>query len=157
MENIERVVWLLKNYHEIKRHLERMNFEIERFQGLSNEEVIETLNFAVPAGERVQTTNISDKPGRISLMYKDYADKLNSDVIELAWEYHTQKSEMDLLDYCITLLEPKLSEVITDMFINKRTWVAICVKHHISERTLGRYRKSGIAQIAQEFRDKTSR
>jgi len=48
-------------------------------------------------------------------------------------------------------LEPRLSGVITDMFINKMTWDEMCDKYHISQRTLGRYRKSGITQIAELF------
>lgn len=151
MEIRERVKWLLKNYHAIKRHLNRLNFEIKRFQGLSYEQVIEALNFATPEGERVQTSNISDKPGRLSLMYRDYADKLNSDVVDLAWEYHTKKSEMEVLEYCITLIEPKLSQVITDMFINKMAWREMGRKYNISETTLTRYRKRGIAEIAKVF------
>lgn len=147
----ERVEWLLKNYHEIKRHQERLNFEIERFSGLSYEQVIESLNFATPEGERVQTSSISDKAGRIAFMYREHADRLNADVMALAWEYHTQKSEMDVLNYCIVLLEPRLSEVITDMFINKMTWEELCEKYHISRKTLARYRKNGIEQIAENF------
>lgn len=151
METIKRVEWLLKNYHAIKRHLDRMNFEIERFTGISHEHAIEAMNFATPEGERVQTSNISDKPGRISQTYHEYADKLNSDGVALAWEYHNQKSEIEVLDYCITLLEPKLSEIITDMFINKMSWREMGRKHNVSETTLTRYRKKGIKEIAEVF------
>jgi hypothetical protein len=147
----QRVEWLLKNYHEIKRHLDRLNYEIKRFTGLSYEQVIETMNYAAPEGERVQTSNISDKSGRLALSYRDYADQLNSDVMELAKEYHAQKDEMDVLDYCIQLLEPSLSEIITDMYINRMTWSRLCSKYHISEKTLARYRKNGIAQITKTF------
>jgi len=151
----QRVEWLLKNYHEIKRHLDRLNYEIKRFTGLSYEQVIETMNYAAPEGERVQTSNISDKSGRLALSYRDYADQLNSDVMGLAKEYHAQKDEMDVLDYCIQLLEPSLSEIITDMYINKITWDEICEKNHISRKTLARYRKTGISQIADKFLVKT--
>ena len=147
----QRVEWLLKNYHEIKRHLDRLNYEIKRFTGLSYEQVIETMNYAAPEGERVQTSNISDKSGRLALSYRDYADQLNSDVMGLAKEYHAQKDEMDILDYCIQLLEPSLSEIITDMYIERMTWDEMCNKYHISQRTLGRYRKVSIAQIAKSF------
>lgn len=144
-----KVEHLLKNYHEIKRSLDRLNFEIETFRGLGYAEVITALTFTNPDGERVTTSGVSDKTSRIALAYKESTDKLNCEEVKaLVVRYNEQKREMDVLEYCITLLEPKLSEVITDMFINKMTWDGMCAKYHISQSTLARYRKSGVAQIA---------
>ncbi|SPF40771.1 conserved hypothetical protein [Candidatus Desulfosporosinus infrequens] len=147
MDTKERVEWLLKNYHGIKRSLDRLNFEIERFTGLSYDKVIDMLNFTTPEGERVTSNRVSDKSGRIALGYREHTEKLNNDVMGWAWQYHTQKSELDVLEYCITLLEPKLSEVITDMFINKMTWTQLCDKYHVSVAMIGKYRKKGITEI----------
>ena len=143
---------LLKTYHDIKRSLDRLNFEIDSFHGLGYTEAITALTFINPDGERVQSSGVSDKTSRIALAYRESTDKLNcDDVLALILKYDTQKREMDVLEYCITLLEPSLSEIITDMFINKMTWDEMCHKYHISQRTLGRYRKSGITQIAELF------
>ena len=155
MKTKERVDWLLKNYHGIKRHLDRLNFEIERFSGVSYDQVIETLNFTTPEGERVQNNSISDKSGRIALMYQQHTDRLNADVMSLAWEYHTQKSELEVLEYCISLLESRLSEVITDMFINRMTWNEMSSKYHVSQTMLAKYRRKGIDEIIKMFEVKT--
>lgn len=151
MDAKEHVEYLLKHYHEIKRSLDRLQFEIERFSGLSYDKVIEALNFTTPEGERVQSNSISDKCGRIALMYQEHADKLNGDVMALAWQYHTGKSELDVLEYCITLLEPRLSEVVTDMFINKMSWDEMCIKYYVSRNMLSKYRKTGIDRIDKMF------
>lgn len=151
MDTKEHVEYLLKNYHEIKRNLDRLNFEIERFSGLSYDKVIESLNFTTPEGERVQSSSVSDKSSRIALSYREYADKLNGDVMTLAWQYHIERSEMDVLEYCITLLEPRLSEVITDMFINRMTWTELCNKYYVSVAMIGKYRKKGISEICRMY------
>jgi len=48
-------------------------------------------------------------------------------------------------------LEPRLSGVITDMFINKMTWDEMCDKYYVSRNMLSKYRKTGIIQIANMF------
>jgi uncharacterized protein with ParB-like and HNH nuclease domain len=150
METKEHVEYLLKNYHEMKRSLDRLNFEIERFTGLSYTEVITALTFTNPDGERVQNSGVSDKTSRIALAYRESTDKLNcDDALALVMRYDTQKREMDVLEYCITLLEPKLSEVITDMFINKMTWDGMCDKYYVSQPMLSKYRRKAIGELAK--------
>jgi len=148
----EHVEYLLKDYHKIIRGLDRLNFEIETFRGLGYAEVITALTFTNPEGELVKTSGVADKTSRIALAYRESTDKMNCDeVLALVLRYTTQKREMDVLEYCITLLDPRLSGVITDMFINRTTWEGICNKYHISQSTLARYRRNGIAQIAERF------
>ena len=152
MNTKERVEHLLKNYHDIKRSLDRLNFEIETFRGLGYSEAITALTFTNPDGERVQSSGVSDKTSRIALAYRESTDKLNcDDVLALILKYDTQKREMDVLEYCITLLEPRLSEVTTDMFINRMTWDGMCDKYHVSRPMLSKYRKTGISLIANMF------
>ena len=152
METKEHVEHLLKNYHEIKRDLDILNFEIERFTGLSYSEVITALTFTNPDGERVRNNNVSDKTARIALAYRESTDKINcDDVLALVLKYNTQKREMDMLDYCITLLEPRLSKVITDMVISRLTWKETSGKYNVSQVMLGKYRKKAIVEIVKMF------
>lgn len=152
MDTKTEVERLLKHYHEIKRDMEILKFEIERFCGLSYAEVITALTFTNPDGEYVQNSNVSDKTARIALAYRATTDNLNvDDVKALVLRYHAQKYEMDMLDYCITLLETRLSEVITDMVINRMSWDELCSKFCISQTMLGKYRKKGIREITKMF------
>ena len=70
METKERVKRLLKGHREIKQNLDILWFQIENFSGLGHDEVITALTFSSPEGEYVHNSNISDKSGRIALMYK---------------------------------------------------------------------------------------
>ena len=152
MDTKGHVEHLLKNYHEIKRDLEIMNFEIEHFTGLSYSEVITALTFSNPDGERVQSSSVSDKTARIALAYRESTDKINcDDVLAMVSKYNHQKREMDMLDYCITLLEPRLSEVIKDMIISRLTWKETSGKYNVSQVTLGKYRRKAIEEIVKMF------
>ena len=110
------------------------------------------MTFATPDGERVTTSGVADKTARIALVYQSIADDHNEEILrELLKQYHTQKSEIDLLEFCISLLEPRLSEIITDMFINKMTWAETAEKHFVSLRMIGKYRQKGITELCKMY------
>lgn len=152
MEIKEQVERIFKYYHEIKQNLDILEHQIANFYGVNDEEVIAGLNFAAPQGERVQTSNISDKPARIASIYRDVADRESEEILRgMIRQHYTQKLELDMFEYCITLLDPKLSEVITDMVVNKMQWDVMSNKYHVSQATLGRYRKKAISDITRMF------
>ena len=155
MESKEQVERLFKYYHEIKQNLNLLGHQIANFSGVNEEEVIASLNFASPQGERVQTSNISNKPARIASIYRDVADRESEEILRgMIRQHYTQKLELDMFEYSISLLEPSVSEMITDMVIHGVAWETLEDKYHISRSTLGRYRRKAIQDIARmlEFR-----
>jgi len=150
MDTKERVKRLLKGHREIKQNLDILWFQIENFSGLSDDEAITALTFSSPDGEYVQNSNISDKSGRIALMYQVLADSEGKELLMgMIKRYQSEKRELDVFEYCITLLEPRLSEVITDMIINKLAWDEIQNKYNLSQTTLARYRKKAAGDITK--------
>ncbi len=152
MDTKEHVEYLLKNYHDMKRSLENLKLEVDCFSGLSHDKVIETLNYMAPVGERVTSNSVSDKSGRIALMYREVADAQNDDILrELHEQFYTLKTELDMLEHRINLLEPKLSGLIRDMFIAGLSWPVLCKKYNVSYATIGRYRNRGIAELCRMY------
>lgn len=150
MDTKEQVKRLFKGHREIKQNLGIRRFQISHFSGLGDDEVIAALTFSSPDGEYVQNSNISDKSGRIALMYKTIVDSEGMDLLRgMVKTYQAQKRELEVFEHCITLLEPKLSEIITDMVIEKMPWDGIQDKHNISRTTLVRYRKKAVEDIAK--------
>lgn len=150
METNERVKRLLKNHREVKQNLDILRFQIEHFSGLGFDEVITALTFSSPEGEYVQNSNISDKSGRIALMYQTLAESEGKELLMgMIKRYQSEKRELDVFEYCITLLEPKLTEVLTDMVINGMAWDDLKNKYNISQTTLARYRKKAVLEITK--------
>lgn len=150
METRKKVERLFKYYHEAKQSLGILKFQIASFTGESDDQVIESLNYAVPEGERVSTSTIADKSARIALIYRDVANEQSQELLrEMARRYYVQKNDIELFEYCITLLEPRLSKIITDIVINKMTWQNAAEKYYVSTRMIGEYRLKAIRQITQ--------
>lgn len=150
METKQKVERLFKHYGEQKQSLEILGFQILNFVGAKDDEVIEALNFAVPEGERVSTSSLADKSARIALMYKDQVDRESQEMFKgMAKRYITQKNELALFEYCITLLEKRLSEVIKDIVINKMSWADAAEKYNVSVNAIGDYRKKAIKELTK--------
>ena len=150
MDTKAKVTRLLKSHREIKQNLDILQFQIAHFSGLSYDEVIAALTFSSPEGEYVQNSNISDKSGRIALMYQALADSEGEELLKgMIRRYQSEKRELDVFEYCITLLEPKLAEVLTDMVINRMAWDELQNKYSISQTTLARYRKKAAGEITK--------
>jgi len=158
MESQESVERLLVNYREMRQCLEGLKFQIENFKGLNYDGVIEELTFMTPEGERVQNSSVADKSAKIALTYREIVDQQNEEVLRgMTERYFDIKQHLDTLDHCISLMDQKLSSVITDMFIHKLSWDEMCDKYYVSRNMLSKYRKTGLAQIAKIFQIQQSR
>jgi predicted DNA-binding protein (UPF0251 family) len=143
---------LLANYQEMKRTLDLLAFRINYFSGLSEDHIIEDLTFTTPEGERVTTSGVSDKTSRIAFAYQNTSYEQSKEILqELVRRYRALRSDLDLLEFCITLLEEELSEIITDLVINGMEWEEVCSKYNISRTTLGRFRQRAEEKIAGMF------
>lgn len=153
-KKIERI---FKNYRQMKNELSVLEFQLSNFAGISNNELIESMCFSHPEGERVQSSSLSDKTAKVAINYEKVAEKMNDEFFTaLLIQYRTLKSELDFFEYCINRLSGKLPEIIHDMVINKMSWGEMARKYNISEPMLCKYRKKAIGDIAKlyEARDK---
>lgn len=152
MDTREYVECLLKNYNEILKDIEQLKFEYETYKNIESDEVIESLNFSSNGEERIQTSNISDKTCKIALIYNEAAKRMNKESREEIYKMmKATEIEMTKLNYYIERLDPKVKEVIKNIFIEKLQWKDICEKCSVSEKTLSKYRKKGIDEIINMF------
>jgi len=152
MDTREYVEYLLKNYNEIIKDIEQLEFEYKTFIDINPDDVIESLNFSTPSEERIQTSNISDKTCKIALIYKEASKRMNRESREeIIKMMKATELEIKRLDYSIERLEHQVKEVVKGLFIEKLQWKDICVKYSISEKTLNKYRKKGIDEIIDMF------
>lgn len=156
MDTKERVEHLLKDYHEIKRSLGLLAFKIDNYSTFSigPNKTIEELTYTSPDGERVTTCSVSDKTARIALNYRNVACNHNAEILlELKRQYESQKYELDLLEYCISLLQKGLSELITDMVIDGMEYMQLGEKYNLSKSSVGRCRKKAVSEITKMFQE----
>lgn len=67
---------LFKEYSRWKKNRMMLAHELVRFEGISDDEVIESMCFSRPEGERIQKSGITDTTGKTAIYYRKVADTL---------------------------------------------------------------------------------
>lgn len=82
----ERIEALIRDYQKNKMELKCLEHQIRNFRGISENEMIDTMYFTQPEGERVQTSGVSDKTAKIAMSYRERMDAMNEE-----WYQHLEK------------------------------------------------------------------
>jgi hypothetical protein len=137
---------MIQKYDEMKKELKILQFQLSRFEGLSESDVIETMTYTHPEGDRVITSGTSDKTFKVAANYKKVLERENNE-----WYDYLLKrqcfiiEELEFFEGSITTLQH--AEIMYDMLINKISWVEIESKFNLSHATLGRYRKDAMKEL----------
>lgn len=122
--------------------------QIKNFKGLTELEMIDSLQFSQPDGERVQTSGISDKTARIAVSYKDKVNSINKE-----WQDHLEKKhaviveELIFFESAVLSLSGILPKFISDMVIKGLSWDNLADKYHISRTMVAKNRKKAIREL----------
>jgi hypothetical protein len=118
------------------------------FKGITESEIIESMYFTKPDGERVQTSGVSNKTANIAITYKDKMERINCE-----WREHLNKKhsilseELFFFESAILSLSGLLPDFITDMVIKSMTWDELAEKYHVSRTMVAKYRKKAIREL----------
>lgn len=144
----ERIEKLIKEYPAMIRERDCLRYQIKNFQGATDRDIIDSMNFGAPQGDRVQTSNISDKTASIAIVYHDRVERINQDwLAHLSTKLATLEDELNFLQAAIRSLTGELADFMEDLVVNGMTWDSLEGKYHISRRTVSNYRKRGIRQL----------
>jgi hypothetical protein len=144
----ERIEKIMEGYQQIVMERNCLEYQIMNFQGITESEMIESMYFVQPDGERVQISGVSDKTGRIAITYKDRMNRINRE-----WQEHLVKKhaaifeELLFFESAILSLSGILPDFISDMVINGLIWDDLAAKYHVSRTMVAKYRKKAIREL----------
>lgn len=143
---------LFKEYHMWKRDIGFFEFELSRFEGVPYDDVIGSLCFSRPGGDKVQTSEISDKTGKAAIIYRQVKERLDDEWFEfLIKKYQSIRDDMEFFEYAIRQLSGRLPEIIRDMVIEQLTWRELSGKYDVSETMIAKYRKKAISELTAVY------
>ena len=144
----ERVERIIKDYPGMVMERDCLRHQLANFQGVTEEEIIVSMNFSSPQGERVQTSNISDKTATISESYRDRVRRINRDWVDhLTVKLLALEEEIDFFHSALRAISPELAPMMWDLTVERLTWDAVESKHHVCRATIGKYRKKAICEL----------
>ena len=134
----ERIEKIIKEYHRMKKERNCLEHQIRNFKGISEKEMIDSMNFHSPEGERVQTSNISNKPASIALNYHEKMERMLDE-------------EIRFFEAAVSTLSGYLPEFMTDMVIKGCTWDYLCEHYHISRTMVAKNRRKAIRELEELY------
>lgn len=138
----------MRSYQQMVMERNCLENQIMNFQGITESEMIESMNYVQPSGERVQTGGVSDKTSRIAINYKNRMNRINRE-----WQEHLAKKhaalveELLFFESAILSLRGILPYFISDMVIDGLTWDDLAAKYHVSRTMVAKYRKKAIREL----------
>ena len=137
----------------MKTELRCLGHQIKNFKGISETEIIESMNFSSPEGERVQTSNISNKPASIALNYHARMEEINREWYEhLEKRYLMLSEDVRFFEAALTALSGYLPDFMTDMVVHGCTWDYLCEHYHISRTMVAKNRRKAIVELDELYR-----
>ena len=146
---------MMNEYRNVKRELTVTEFQLRQFQGVSEQDMIDSMLYSHQEGERVQTSTLSDKTANIAINLKSAVERENDGWYDYLFQrYKYLKEELDFFEYAVSKL--KYKNIIMDLLDEDVTWDAMMEKYHVSHSMIAKYRKKAIKElnIQYELRDR---
>jgi len=150
----EKVKKLIRDYPKMKMEARCLELQIKDFKGISEEEMIESMNFSQPDGDRVQTSNISNKPESITMSYHERMEEANRDWYDyLTRKYLELSEELRFFESAVRTLHGQAGAVLVDTVLDGMSWEDAAGKYYVSRQMIGKYRKSAIRELSALYDD----
>lgn len=144
----ERIEALIRDYPKNKMELKCLEHQIRNFRGISEDEMIDSMYFTQPEGERVQTSGVSDKTAKIAMSYRERMDAINEEWYQhLEKQYFSLAEEISFFESAVKALPGEMGEIMQDIVFSQASWEEVADKHYVSRRTIGRYRQKAIDEL----------
>ena len=139
---------IFDKYHQWKKERITLAFELSRFEGVSTDDVIESMCLSRPQGERVQESGASDRTAKTAVYYRKVAESMNDDLYDFLFrKYQYVKEEIEFFEYAVSQLSGRMPGVIRDLVICDMQWKAVAAKYAVSEAMLTKYRRKALSEL----------
>lgn len=148
---------MFKEYRRMKQEILVLEFQLRYFDSVSDKDVIESMNYAKPQGERIQTGETADKTGKTAIHYRRVKERMDDDWYDSLFErYEYLNEEVTFFEYAVTQLSGRLQEFVKDLVMERMAWDELRIKYHVSHSMIGKYRKKAEKELDEmyKFRDK---
>lgn len=114
---------IIKEYPQMVREVERLDKQIKSCEFISADELITTMVFSHPDGERVQSSDLSDKTAKIAISYQRKLDRINEElVMPMIKRKEALEEEISFFEDSVNHLPEDILEMSQAIFLDGMTW-----------------------------------
>ena len=146
------VVYLLDTYHKRARQIAVLRYELSHPVKITEEEMIDTLQFAHQEGAGQTEGHISNKTPYIALNYREKAGLLNAETLgEISAELMDLEQEQARLEYYISLLDPRQERVLRLTCFEKIAQESVAEELGVTVRRVQDIKAQAISELAEMY------
>lgn len=124
---------------------------------ITEDDVIYSMCFSHPEGERVQTSGLSDKTAKVALSFRDRQRQMEEERYNFLFEkYQHLDEEITFLEATIADIPGEIGEIMSELVIKGDTWENVCFSHCIGTHKLSDMRKQGIKILIRAYQRRES-
>ena len=143
---------MMKEYKNMEKELTVTEFQLRQFQGVSEQDMIDSMLYSHQEGERVQTSTLSDKTANIAIKYKAAMERENDEWYGFLFQrYMFLKEELDFFEHAVNGLDERHRSIITDLLDEDMTWDIMMERYHVSHTMIGKYRKAALKELDKQY------
>ena len=150
---------LIASYPDMVRRRDYLKREIDNLckNQVTDIDIIESMTYARPDGDRVQTSGPSDKVAMIAIVYQERVKKANAEVLRYCRkEYANLCAEINYLEAAVGSLKGEEREVMDALLIDRITWEEAEYILGMSHSSLQRIRKKAINSMVRFYQRRES-
>lgn len=148
---------IISEYPQMVREREHLKKQMEAQEFLSADELISAMSFSHPDGERVQSSDLSDKTARIALGYREKLERINEElIVSMQKRYAVLDNEISFLEDTICNLPEDLAYVMQELVLKGLTWEEVSQEMFISVTKLQKLRKAAIDNLIRAYQKRES-
>lgn len=147
---------LIADYPKMMSTRSFLKKQIKSYVPLTVEDMIESITFSQPGGERVQTSSLSDKTCIAPIHYRDLVYKMNEDEIGV-WVKEYNYLDEEILEQSIRNLPGDLYDVMCILVLDGDSWDKAQMYLDMSRMAIARRRKEARSILTTGYQKRASR
>lgn len=152
----EYVEKMIKEYPDMKFERSCLLSQMKSLK-ITEEDVIYSMCFSHPEGERVQTSGLSDKTAKVALSFRDRQRQMEEERYNFLFEkYRHLDEEITFLEETIADIPGEIGEIMSELVIKGDTWENVCFSHCVGTHKLSDMRKQGIKILIRAYQRRES-
>ena len=152
----EYVEKMIKEYQDMKFERSCLLSQMKSCK-LSEEDVIYSMCFSHPEGERVQSSELSDKTAKVAMSFRDRQRQMEEEHYDYLFNrYRNLDEEITFFEESVAGIPGELGEILSELFIHNDSWEKVCFRHCIGIHKLSDMRKQGIKYLVRAYQQRES-
>lgn len=144
---------LISKYKNNFKKIQELNVIINQYT-ITKNDVIMGKMFSSPDGERVQTSNVTDKTAAIAMTADELVEKYNEELALERATYEIEKRRLEkenvLFETALNALDDNIRDFAKDL-VRGMKWDDLELKYHVSRATIGNWRKQVVCELETQY------